>query len=590
MQTVNEDRFFIRLMTLRKIARLNVLLYHLAWTARHKGVGASIRLLLGRLGLGRRHNRPGCPQGKPSKDALARTLASLPWQPIFSLLVPTDEDLPRLQTTLDSIQAQIYAHHEIILLTAPENENSAWVTNLRGRYPLKVHAAIEGAVLDAVKGDYFAVIRPGDSLCVDALGQVAIVLNQGPAAWVYTDEEVCLPGGERRLPLLKPDWSPTLLLSTDYMAHGLFFQRELGARAGGLARNCDRASLYDLALRISELSSPAVHIPHILWTRAAATAEDPSTPQMAAALRSAMQRRGMAGRVTPVENRPGFLIARLHPSEDWYTSILIATHDHPEKLQKCLASIFTLTQSGHFEVILVDHDSQRLETRAVIDFWLAKEPERFRCLHYAGIFNFSKINNFAASQAKGNLLVLLNNDTEVVSPDWLAEMAGYAGLPATGAVGAVLEYPDGRIQHGGIVMGVEDLVVHAFKDLPSHDPGYMGRLLVPNNFLAVTGACLMVRAEIYHALGGLHEEFAVAGGDIDFCLRAIQNGLWNIVLPHVRLIHHESATRGFEDSYQKFSRLQQELELLRQHWPEFISYDPYYHPCLDGKGKFSVKA
>ena len=139
-------------------------------------------------------------------------------------------------------------------------------------------------------------------------------------------------------------------------------------------------------------------------------------------------------------------------------------------------------------------------------------------------------------------------------------------------------------------MGVDDLAVHAFKDLPSNAPGYMGRLLVPSNFLAVTGACLMVRAEVFHGVGGFDENFAVAGGDIDFCLRVARKGMYNILLPHVRLIHHESATRGFEDSYQKFSRLQKELDLLSQRWPETIKQDPYYHPCLDGQGKFTPRA
>ena len=161
--------------------------------------------------------------------------------------------------------------------------------------------------------------------------------------------------------------------------------------------------------------------------------------------------------------------------------------------------------------------------------------------------------------------------------------------PGSGAVGAVLEYPNGRIQHGGILLGMDDLAVHAFKDLTASAPGYMHRLQVPSNFLAVTGACLMVPAELYNRLGGLNEAYAVAGGDIDFCLRIAQKGMYNIVLPHVRLIHHKSATRGFEDSYRKFSRLQNELEQLRQRWPDFCRRDPFYHPCLDRRGKFSER-
>jgi len=290
-----------------------------------------------------------------------------------------------------------------------------------------------------------------------------------------------------------------------------------------------------------------------------------------------------------VKNRPDYAVIHYRPPENACTSILIATRDQPELLQKCLTSIFTLTRHSRFEVVLVDHESQLAETKAIISAWRVKEPERFRCFNYVGEFNFSKINHYAAAQANGDFLLLLNNDTEVTAPDWLDEMVGYAARPTSGAVGAVLEYPDGRIQHGGILMGVDDLAVHAFKDLPSNAPGYMGRLLVPSNFLAVTGACLMVRAEVFHGVDGFDEDFVVAGGDIDFCLRVARKGMYNILLPHVRLIHHESATRGFEDSYPKFSRLKKELDLLSQRWPEAINQDPYYHPCLDRHGKFTPR-
>ena len=492
----------------------------------------------------------------------------------------------------DSIQAQLYSPSQIILLTNSENDAAVWLADLCDRFPLTQLRKENANLLDMLTGEYFCVVFPGDILSADALGQVAILAGVGnEPALIYGDDDHTLPGGKRGQPVLKPDWSPEFLLSTDYIARGVFFNRNGAARAGWIDQSCSRASLYDLALKISEISPPPSHLPKILLTRAQEDPElDDDADQMAGALRAALQRRGLDGDVTPVENQPGYFITHLRPPDTCLTSILIATRDQPELLHKCLESIFTITQSSRFEVILVDHESQRPETKETIAHWRMREPGRFQCLSYTGDFNFSRINNHAASQAKGNLLLLLNNDTEVIAPDWLEEMAGYACVPTSGAVGVALEYPNRRIQHGGIIMGITDLAVHAFKDQPARAPGYMGRLQVPSNFLAVTGACLMVRADVFQALGGLSENFAVAGGDIDFCLRIAREGMYNILLPHVRLIHHESATRGFEDSYQKYSRLKAELDVLARRWPEFVSRDPYYHPCLDTQGRFSTRA
>ena len=442
-----------------------------------------------------------------------------------------------------------------------------------------------------VVGDYFCVVFPGDTLAKDALAQIAVAAGTAhDPALIYADEELRLPNSRHGQMLYKPGWSPDFLLSTDYIGRAAFFSKNWAEKAGGITLPYGRAALYDLALRMTEICPAPVHLPVVLLTRSAELGDEREEEAMTRAVREVLQRRGQAGEVTPVKGHPGFSIVHYQPPKNAYTSILIATRDQPELLDSCLTSIFTLTKHSRFEVVLVNHESRMAETKAVIADWRAKEPDRFRCFDYAGEFNFSTINNYAASQAGGNFLLLLNNDTEVTTADWLEEMTGYAARPGSGAVGCVLEYPDGRIQHGGILMGVDDLAVHAFKDLPSNAPGYMGRLLAPSNFLAVTGACMMVRAEVFHSLGGLNEDFAVGGGDIDFCLRVAQKGMYNILLPHVRLIHHESATRGFEDSYQKFSRLQKELDLLSQRWPEIVSHDPYYHPCLDGKGRFTTQA
>lgn len=515
-------------------------------------------------------------------DGLARALSTLDDPPLISLVIPVLDDEHALRITLDSIQAQIYRRFQITFTSSPAATAPTWAADLRQLYPFTIEIAEPGRSLGALKGVYVTVVFPGDALSPDALGQVALAAGAEPPAVIYADEN-------NGRPLFKPDWSPDFLLSTDYLGRAVFYHRDWLMRAGGVGETLCRASLYDLNLRITEICPPPLHIPRILLTCQEEATDSSVNEAMSASLQSAILRRGLSGEVSPVKGHPGFYILHARPPVNSLVSILIATHDQPELLQKCLHSVFTQTRDCQFEVVLVDHQSQRDETRAVIVNWSNQEPHRFRCLPYTGEFNFSKINNFAAARARGDLLLLLNNDTEVINPHWLSELAGAASRPTSGAVGAALEYPDGRIQHGGIVMGVDDLAVHAFKDLPTEAPGYMNRLLVPSNFLAVTGACLMVRTSVYHALGGLSEDYAVAGGDIDFCLRAAQKGMYNILLPHVRLLHHESATRGFEDSYQKFSRLQKELDQLSHRWPDYAIRDPYYHPCLDGKGKFTIQ-
>jgi GT2 family glycosyltransferase len=270
-------------------------------------------------------------------------------------------------------------------------------------------------------------------------------------------------------------------------------------------------------------------------------------------------------------------------------SIIICTRDQPVYLNACLESIFEHTCYSNFEVVLVDHESRLASTRKVIQKWHDKETDRFRVVQKSGPFNFSVLNNAGVQSARGTFILLLNNDVEVISPEWLTEMAGWAGRPHAGAVGACLLYPNQTIQHAGILLGMRDYAVHAFKGLPAENPGYQNRLLVPSNFLALTGACLMTRRSLYEDLGGLDEQFAVAGGDIDFCLRIHQLGFQNVLLPHIRLFHYESATRGFEDNPEKVKRLMMEYELLRARWPETIKTDPYYHPEFNRiRGDFSL--
>jgi GT2 family glycosyltransferase len=298
--------------------------------------------------------------------------------------------------------------------------------------------------------------------------------------------------------------------------------------------------------------------------------------------RAWLERQGLRARLESLPGRPALAVPHFELPPGDTVSIIICSHDQPRLLNTCLESVFGLTRGIDFEVVLVDHASRQQATRQLIADWQRKEPRRLLVERAEGAFNFSSLNNAGVRRARGRYLTLLNNDIEVISPDWLLEMAGWAQRPTVGVVGACLLYPNDTIQHAGILLGMRDLAVHAMKGRRASDPGFMQRLRVPSNFLALTGACLMLRRELYAELGGLDERFAVAGGDIDLCLQASARGFFNLLLPQVRLYHYESATRGFEDSPAKQARLRQEYDLLRQRWPAQVSdCDPFYHPALE---------
>ncbi|MBN1373039.1 MAG: glycosyltransferase family 2 protein [Anaerolineaceae bacterium] len=502
----------------------------------------------------------------------------------FAILLPVSGPAAALQATFDTVQNQDYPHTRVYLVKDPNGPAPEWpdlsaddLTWISANDPLP-------------PADGYCFLFAGDRLDPCALKQVAQTAALHPgAAFIYTDEDRVDHLDRHHSPRFKPDWSPDFFLASNYTGCAVFFlQATLMKAEITHLPEPGRQGLFDLCLYLLDTNAPPAHIADVLYSVPEDTVFFQTGDETRASLQRMFGRREAAVEVISVPGEEGLYDIRRPLKCSPLISLLICTRDKPDFLARCLGSIFSRSSYSNFEVVLIDNGSRRKETLDLVESWRNREPERFQCVRVEQEFNFSVLNNLASEQANGELLVLLNNDTEVVTTNWLEQMAAEALRPEAGCVGNLLLYPNGRIQHAGIVCGVQAMATHAYKDEQKTAKGYLNQLLVKHNVLAVTAACLMVQKELYQRLGGLDEAFAVAGGDIDFCVRAYRAGKFNLVLPQVRLYHYESATRGFEDSPEKLLRMQKEYELLKMRWPDLMARDPFYNPQLDKMGRHRI--
>ncbi len=522
--------------------------------------------------------------------------------PVFSVIVPVyNTDERWLRRCLDSVIGQLYPHWELCIAddasTAPHvravlAEYEARDSRIRVAYRNENGhiSAASNSALEMARGEFSALLDHDDEISIDALYRFAELLNEHPDAdMIYSDEDKISEEGIRHMPFFKPDWSPDTFLSQMYSGHLGAYRTEILRRIGGFRIGFEGSQDYDLVLRFTEQTFRIYHIPRILYhwrTIQGSTAREAESKNYAyvaakKAIQEALDRRGEGGRVDFVPDRHGQYRVRYPVRGNPLISIIIPTRDNVPSLEKCLASIFQRTTYANFEVLIVDNGSVREETKALFDHWKSTEKDRVRVVPVDIPFNYSRLNNEGVRHAKGDILVLLNDDIEVISPGWLEEMAGQAQRAKIGAVSAVLLYPDDTIQHAGLILGVGGVANHSHKFVPASSPGYFGRLLISANYAAVTGACLMVNKKRYLDAGGLDEELAVAYNDVDFCLRLLRKGYRNIVLAHLRLYHHESKSRGLDAAgdHEK-KRLQQDMAVMESRWQDWISNDPCYNPNL----------
>lgn len=534
-------------------------------------------------------------------ERIKREIEGYTYRPLISIVLPVyNVEEKWLRLCIDSVLNQLYTNWELCI--ADDASTKPHIKRVLNEYAEKdarikvVFRAKNGHIsessnsgLEVAAGEYVGLLDHDDELSVDALYENVKLLNEHPEAdIVYSDEDKITEEGMRHSPYFKPDWSPDLLLSQMYTCHFSIYRKSLVDQVGGFRKGYEGSQDYDLVLRVSELTNYIYHIPKILYhwrtipesTASGAGAKNYTHYAGVKALQDAMVRREFDGEVCEIEDYPNMYRLRYAVIGEPLVTIIIPTKNLGDILDKCLSSIFELTTYTNFEIIIVNNGSTEKETIDVFEKWVEKHPSQIKILTIDIPFNYSKLNNLAAKEANGDYIVLLNNDIEVISSNWLNEMLGYAQRQNTGAVGAKLLYPDNTIQHAGVIMGLGGIAGHAFRTHLRKDPGYFGALLVNRNTAVVTAACLMVEKKKYEEVGGLEEELSVAFNDVDFCLKLLEKGYRNVNLSSIELYHHESKTRGAEDTREKKERFQGEINFMSKKWNEFIERDPYYNENL----------
>ncbi|WP_458121167.1 glycosyltransferase family 2 protein [Paenibacillus sp. Z6-24] len=536
-----------------------------------------------------------------SRDVLESRLDSLSYRPLISIIVPVyNVDEVWLRKCIDSVIAQVYPNWELCIVD--DCSSKEHIQRVLKEYAEKDErikpifrkenghiSRASNSGVEASTGEFIALLDHDDELAEIALLENVRLLNHSPEADViYSDEDKISLEGERFSPFFKPDWSPDTLLSQMYTSHLTLYRKSLIEEVGGFRIGFEGSQDYDLMLRVSEKTKYIYHIPKILYhwraipesTASSNSSKNYTQESGRRAVEDALVRRKLNGWVEDVED--AFNLYRVHyqAKTEPLISIIIPSKNMTETLSTCLTSIYEKTTYTNYEVIIVDNGSTDPTTKQLYDKWLEKEPNRFNVVEYDIPFNYSKLNNYGCSKAKGELFLFLNNDVEIVTPDWLGEMASQAIRPEIGAVGAKLLYPDETMQHAGVVLSLGGVAGHSHKHYMATDPGYFRRLQMVCNYSAVTAACLMIRREICEEVGGFNEELQVAFNDIDFCLEVRRKGYWNIWLPQAVLIHYESKSRGYEDTPEKQKRFTNEVMYMKNKWPEQLKEDPFYNPNL----------
>ena len=524
-----------------------------------------------------------------------RLLDALTVQPFFSIVVPvynTPADL--LEKLVASVRSQWYQGWELILVD--DNSSLATVQDALNALDdpsiviirLVENKRIAGATnegIAAARGDYIVFLDHDDELTADCLHELALCIDRDDPDFIYSDEDKIDTDGSFTQPFFKPDWSPDTMMSTMFTCHVSCVRRTLVQELGGLRGEYDGSQDWDFILRVVERTRRIVHIPKVLyhWRIIPASLSSDITAKPYAvdagkrAREDALRRRGISGSLKAVPEIPGYFRTSYDLVGRPAFSIVIPSKNNGKILQQCLDSIFQLTAYPNFEIVLIDNGSTDKATIEYVDS--LKVRERISVLHHNAPFNYSEINNLGVRHAKHEILVFLNDDTEVLSPDWLDYMGGYAQQAHVGAVGAKLLYPGGElVQHVGVI-NLSGGPNHAFSKAGVNDPGYFARNLLEHDWVAVTGACMMIERVKFDAVGGFDEALPVAYNDVELCFRLVEHGLYNVVCPSIHLIHHESLSRGLDAAdTSKAERLKQDmLSLYRKH-PDFYLRDPFHNP------------
>ena len=550
---------------------------------------------------------------KPTDEALEQQRKKLfDFEPKLSIAIPAYKTPERyLREMLESILAQTYTNWEVCIADgSPRGESLERVLRKYAEKDSRIRYQILGEnkgisgntnmAMEMARGDFLVLADHDDTLTPDALYEVVKAVNEHPGCQViYSDEDKLDMDGKALFdPHFKPDFNPDLLTSVNYICHLFVVRMDLLEQVGKFRQEFDGAQDYDFIFRCTEQAKEVYHIPKVLYhwrCHQNSTASNPESKRYAfeAGARAVMahyERMGIEAESVEKGVDYGIYHTRFKIKGEPLVSVVIPNKDHHEDLDLCIRSLVEKATYRNLEFVVVENNSVKAETFAYYEK-IQKEFENVRVVKWEREFNYAAINNFGAGFAKGEYLLLLNNDTEIIEPDCIQEMLGFCQRENVGIVGARLLYGDDTIQHAGVVIGFGGIAGHTFIGLHKAENSYFHRAVCAQDYSAVTAACLMTKKTVFDAVGGLSEELAVAFNDIDYCMKVRQLGKLVVYAPYATLYHYESKSRGLEDTPEKIERFNREVAIFIKKWPEIIKNgDPYYNPNLTlRKSNFALR-
>lgn len=524
----------------------------------------------------------------------------LSYRPLITIFLEiTDAREKFLQETIESIINQTYSNWELLLVDYSQDNNvrhflekvSQKQTRIKLVRCTSASKAFEvNTLLNKSKGEFLMRVLPEDTLSCNALFENVFLLNEfADTDIIYSDEDKIDSQNLRSAPFFKPEWSPDLFLSTRYFSQGTLLRKTLFNAIGGFGRFSGNVKDFDLLLRLSERTNKISHISKILYHKRQNDFSNRvcEKEELVEAISEHLNRINTESKIELTDHEVIRIRRRILNNPK--VSIIIPTCDKVDFLARCVKSIEEKSTYKNFEIIIVDNNSVEVRTKKFLE--RVSKKKNVKVLEFAHSFNFSAINNFAADFADGELLLFLNNDTEIISSDWLESMIEHALRAEVGAVGAKLLYPNGNIQHAGVILGVGGIAGHSHKHFSRYSSGYFNRINAVQNLSAVTGACMMIKAQLFKDVEGFDaQNVAIAYNDIDLCLRLREKNLLIVYTPYAELTHHESLSRGLDYCEEKMRRLQKEAFYMISKWKNQLLSDPYYSPHLTlEKEDFSIK-